>query len=176
MEGVIRASSISFPSIQRRHLIFASKHCTRLHIPSSSACIVPGSSKRRLLISSASTGLATAITREEEKEEEEREKFEWYEEWYPVAPVCDLDKRRPHGKKVMGLEVVVWWDRNEEAWKVFDDNCPHRLAPLSEGRIDGKGRLQCVYHGWCFGGGGDCKYIPQAPRDGPPVRLINYFP
>ncbi|KAJ9128789.1 hypothetical protein P3X46_034480 [Hevea brasiliensis] len=62
-------------------------------------------------------------------------------------PVCDLDKRVPHAKKMMGLDVVVWWDRNESAWKVFDDTCPHRLAPLSEGRIDRWGRLQCVYHG-----------------------------
>lgn len=84
-------------------------------------------------------------------------------------PVCDLDKRAPHGKKVMGLDVVVWWDKNDNEWKVFEDSCPHRLAPLSEGRIDQWGRLQCVYHGWCFGGSGDCKLIPQAPLDGPPV-------
>ncbi|KAI7739464.1 hypothetical protein M8C21_021911 [Ambrosia artemisiifolia] len=85
-------------------------------------------------------------------------------------PVCDLDKRAPRGMKALGLDVVVWWDKNENEWKVFDDRCPHRLAPLSEGRIDQWGRLQCVYHGWCFGGSGDCKLIPQAPRDGPPVH------
>ncbi|XP_071724546.1 protochlorophyllide-dependent translocon component 52, chloroplastic-like [Rutidosis leptorrhynchoides] len=41
---------------------------------------------------------------------------------------------------------------------------------LSEGRIDQWGRLQCVYHGWCFDGSGQCKIIPQAPQDGPPVH------
>jgi phenylpropionate dioxygenase-like ring-hydroxylating dioxygenase large terminal subunit len=96
-------------------------------------------------------------------------KFDWYAQWYPVMPVCDLDKRVPHAKTVMGLDLVVWWDRNESEWKVFDDSCPHRLAPLSEGRIDQWGRLQCVYHGWCFNGSGNCKFIPQAPPDGPPV-------
>nr|POE78136.1 isoform 2 of protochlorophyllide-dependent translocon component 52, chloroplastic [Quercus suber] len=85
-------------------------------------------------------------------------------------PICDLDKRRPHAKKVIGLDVVVWWDRNGETWKVFDDRCPHRLAPLSEGRIDQWGRLQCVYHGWCFNGSGNCMFIPQANPDGPPVH------
>ncbi|KAM0038582.1 putative pheophorbide a oxygenase [Helianthus debilis subsp. tardiflorus] len=89
-------------------------------------------------------------------------------------PVCDLDKRAPHGKKVMGLDVVVWWDKNENAWKVFDDMCPHRLAPLSQGRIDQWGRLQCVYHGWCFSGSGDCKFIPQAPPDGPLACVAVY--
>ncbi|KAM7497513.1 hypothetical protein LguiA_021927 [Lonicera macranthoides] len=97
-------------------------------------------------------------------------KFDWFAHWYPVMPVCDLDKRAPHGKKVLGLDIVVWWDKNENEWKVFDDSCPHRLAPLSEGRIDQWGRLQCVYHGWCFGSSGDCKFIPQAPRDGPPIH------
>ncbi|CAN1229907.1 Protochlorophyllide-dependent translocon component 52, chloroplastic [Linum grandiflorum] len=98
------------------------------------------------------------------------EKFDWYSQWYPVVPECDLDKRVPHGKKVMGIDVVVWWDVKQSSWKVFDDMCPHRLAPLSEGRIDASGRLQCVYHGWCFDGSGDCKLIPQAPADGPPVH------
>ncbi|WJX53176.1 hypothetical protein P8452_39204 [Trifolium repens] len=98
------------------------------------------------------------------------EKFDWYSQWYPLMPICDLDKRAPHAKKVMGIDVVLWWDRNEGEWKVFDDACPHRLAPLSEGRIDQWGRLQCVYHGWCFNGSGDCKFIPQAPRDGPPIH------
>ncbi|XP_057536461.1 protochlorophyllide-dependent translocon component 52, chloroplastic-like [Amaranthus tricolor] len=102
--------------------------------------------------------------------ENAREKFDWYAQWYPVMPVCDLDKRKPTGKRVIGLDVVVWWDRTESQWKVFNDLCPHRLAPLSEGRIDQWGRLQCVYHGWCFNGSGQCKLIPQAPPDGPPVN------
>uniref|UniRef100_A0A1J3EHC3 Protochlorophyllide-dependent translocon component 52, chloroplastic n=1 Tax=Noccaea caerulescens TaxID=107243 RepID=A0A1J3EHC3_NOCCA len=99
-------------------------------------------------------------------------KFDWYANWYPVMPICDLDKKVPQGKKVMGIDLVVWWDRNENQWKVMDDTCPHRLAPLSDGRIDQKGRLQCVYHGWCFNGSGDCKLIPQAPPDGPPVHTF----
>ncbi|PIN11831.1 Pheophorbide a oxygenase [Handroanthus impetiginosus] len=107
---------------------------------------------------------------DEIESQKKEEKFDWYAQWYPVVPICDLDKRRPHAKKVMGLDLVIWWDRNESEWKVFDDSCPHRLAPLSEGRIDQWGRLQCVYHGWCFGGSGDCKFIPQAPRDGPPIH------
>ncbi|KAK1581797.1 hypothetical protein Q3G72_009104 [Acer saccharum] len=87
-----------------------------------------------------------------------------------VMPVCELDKRVPLAKKILGLDVVVWWDRNENTWKVFDDTCPHRLAPLSQGRIDQWGRLQCVYHGWCFNGSGDCKFVPQATPDGPPIH------
>ncbi|KAM3304091.1 hypothetical protein P3S67_015123 [Capsicum chacoense] len=103
-------------------------------------------------------------------ENQEEEKFDWYAQWYPIMPISELDKRRPHGKKVMGIDLIVWWDKNLGEWRVMDDTCPHRLAPLSEGRIDQWGRLQCVYHGWCFGGSGDCKLIPQAPIDKPPVH------
>ncbi|TVU44508.1 hypothetical protein EJB05_03952 [Eragrostis curvula] len=98
------------------------------------------------------------------------ERFDWLDQWYPLAPVCDLDPRAPHGKTVLGLSVVAWYDRGAGEWRVFDDACPHRLAPLSEGRIDDKGRLQCVYHGWCFDGAGACKFIPQAPALGPQVH------
>ena len=58
---------------------------------------------------------------------------------------------------------------------MFDDACPHRLAPLSDGRIDKLGRLQCAYHGWCFNGSGHCKLIPQATPDGPPVITHSTF-
>ncbi|KAM0011827.1 putative pheophorbide a oxygenase [Helianthus debilis subsp. tardiflorus] len=119
------------------------------------------------------TAVSPSVSTEQETETHDQDdKFDWFSQWYAVMPVCDLDKRAPHGKKVMGLDVVVWWDKNENAWKVFDDMCPHRLAPLSQGRIDQWGRLQCVYHGWCFSGSGDCKLIPQAPPDGPPVNTF----
>ncbi|KAM0003537.1 putative pheophorbide a oxygenase [Helianthus debilis subsp. tardiflorus] len=110
---------------------------------------------------------ATVSTTETVEQDEE---FDWFSHWYAIMPVCDLDKRAPHGKRVLGVDVVVWWDKNESAWKVFDDMCPHRLAPLSQGRINQWGRLQCVYHGWCFSGSGECKLIPQASPDGPPVN------
>jgi nitrite reductase/ring-hydroxylating ferredoxin subunit len=144
--------------------------------PTSSFSLVVKNQSRFKVFTAISSTVSTEPANPPEPELETRsqgEKFDWYAQWYPVMPVCDLDKRVPHAKKVMGLDVVVWWDRNESAWKVFDDTCPHRLAPLSEGRIDQWGRLQCVYHGWCFNGYGDCKFIPQAPPDGPPVITLD---
>jgi phenylpropionate dioxygenase-like ring-hydroxylating dioxygenase large terminal subunit len=112
----------------------------------------------------------TPRTEEQQPSPSGEERFDWLDQWYPLAPVCDLDPRAPHGKTVLGLSVVAWYDRGAGEWRVFDDACPHRLAPLSEGRIDDRGRLQCVYHGWCFDGAGACKFIPQAPALGPPVH------
>ncbi|CAN1355758.1 Protochlorophyllide-dependent translocon component 52, chloroplastic [Linum perenne] len=162
----------------RKSLISASKLLnftpTRIPISSFRPKLFPTPPRFNLLRSSVSTkpleADVTSATTAAVAAATDVEKFDWYAQWYPVMPVCDLDKRVPHAKKVLGIDVVVWWDQNENAWKVFDDMCPHRLAPLSEGRIDQWGRLQCVYHGWCFDGSGSCKLIPQSPPDGPPVH------
>ena len=42
----------------------------------------------------------------------------------------------------------------------FLDRCPHRLAPLSAGWVDGSA-LRCGYHGWCFAADGACAEIPS---------------
>ncbi|KAM3693109.1 hypothetical protein ACJW31_08G140900 [Castanea mollissima] len=142
-------------------------------IPSLTFSLVHRKQSKFKVFNTISSKVSTEITNPPEpvfETHSQGEKFDWYSQWYPVMPICDLDKRRPHAKKVIGLDVVVWWDRNEETWKVFDDRCPHRLAPLSDGRIDQWSRLQCAYHGWCFNGSGNCKFIPQAPPNGPKVH------
>jgi phenylpropionate dioxygenase-like ring-hydroxylating dioxygenase large terminal subunit len=53
-----------------------------------------------------------------------------------------------------------------KAWRAFEDKCPHRLAPLSEGRIAEDGLLECPYHGWAFSGNGQCDRIPQQIEGG----------
>ncbi|WCJ28834.1 Pheophorbide a oxygenase chloroplastic [Euphorbia peplus] len=151
-------------------------HFTKLNFLNFHFKLPPSASSKSKLFTAISSPSSFSTDPIEEPQIEiktQGEKFDWYAQWYPLMPVCDLDKRAPHAKKVLGIDVVVWWDRNENAWKVFDDKCPHRLAPLSEGRIDQWGRLQCVYHGWCFNGNGDCKFIPRAPLDGPPVHTFN---
>lgn len=53
--------------------------------------------------------------------------------------------------------------KTKKKFQVFLDLCPHRLAPLSEGRIDEEtGNLMCSYHGWQFNEKGICTCIPQA--------------
>ena len=39
------------------------------------------------------------------------------------------------------------WLNKQGHWAVLRDVCPHRLVPLSEGRIDEQGRMECGYHG-----------------------------
>lgn len=79
---------------------------------------------------------------------------------YPLAVVQDLDARRPTPAQLLGIPIVLWRDGGG-SWRAFEDRCPHRLAPLSEGRIDEDGTLMCSYHGWQFEGSGACTRIPQ---------------
>ncbi|GAQ78147.1 pheophorbide a oxygenase family protein [Klebsormidium nitens] len=103
-------------------------------------------------------------------DERELPAFDWKAHWYAVGVVQDMDPSIPHPLTILGQPVVLWYDRNEAKWRCFLDQCPHRLAPLSEGRIDEEGRLQCSYHGWSFEGRGACACIPQAASEGPEAK------
>ncbi|CAN6314807.1 unnamed protein product [Urochloa humidicola] len=165
---------LPLPRAVRRSLPFAATAAapssSRRPTRASATVRAPGLRRRRGARLSASAVTAETPRADDAPSPSGEAAFDWLDHWYAFAPVCDLDPRAPHGKTVLGLAVVAWHDRAAGAWRVFDDTCPHRLAPLSEGRIDDKGRLQCVYHGWCFDGAGGCQFIPQAPALGPPVH------
>jgi phenylpropionate dioxygenase-like ring-hydroxylating dioxygenase large terminal subunit len=88
-------------------------------------------------------------------------RFDCKEAWYPVHYLSDLDRSKPTRFTLLGQDLVLWWDRQASSWRAFEDQCPHRLAPLSEGRIAEDGLLECPYHGWAFQGDGSCDRIPQ---------------
>jgi phenylpropionate dioxygenase-like ring-hydroxylating dioxygenase large terminal subunit len=92
--------------------------------------------------------------------------FDWKEVWYPIYYVQDLDRSKPNSFTLLDQNLAIWWDRQAETWRVFEDKCPHRLAPLSEGRIAEDGLLECPYHGWAFSGTGECDRIPQEADGG----------
>ncbi|KAK9793004.1 hypothetical protein WJX73_007911 [Symbiochloris irregularis] len=96
--------------------------------------------------------------------ESQTAKFQWLTAWYPVFDVDSLDPAKPHAVQLLGKRLVVWRDASE-TWQCFEDLCPHRLAPLSEGRLETDGTLTCAYHGWRFDGSGQCTYIPQINED-----------
>jgi phenylpropionate dioxygenase-like ring-hydroxylating dioxygenase large terminal subunit len=82
--------------------------------------------------------------------------------WVPIASTFELDPDRPTPIDFLGQRYVTYQD-NDKQWVVLDDACPHRLAPLSEGRIDREANvLSCSYHGWEFDSSGACTRIPQA--------------
>ncbi|MFB6275714.1 MAG: Rieske 2Fe-2S domain-containing protein, partial [Halothece sp.] len=89
--------------------------------------------------------------------------FNFFQHWYPILPVEDLAADRPISATLLGLPLVIWKPSNDSNYCAFLDHCPHRLAPLSEGRVDDQtGHLECCYHGWQFDATGACTKIPQA--------------
>ena len=60
---------------------------------------------------------------------------------------------------------MLFRDAFDGGARCLADECPHRLAPLSEGRLvdaDGTTRVECSYHGWQFEGKcGSCALLPQ---------------
>ena len=93
-------------------------------------------------------------------------KFDPKEAWYPVHYIDDLDRTKPNKFTLLGIDLVIWWETATQSWRAFEDKCPHRLVPLSEGRINEEGLLECPYHGWSFSGGGKCEHIPQQVAEG----------
>ncbi|CAN0086557.1 unnamed protein product, partial [Phaeothamnion confervicola] len=88
------------------------------------------------------------------------EQFEWFKQWYAVRAAEFLDASRPHAVQLLGRDLVLWNDGT--AWRCYEDACPHRMAPLSEGRVESDGSLLCAYHAWRFAGSdGQCVDIPQ---------------
>ncbi|MDJ0594146.1 MAG: Rieske 2Fe-2S domain-containing protein [Pleurocapsa sp. MO_226.B13] len=89
--------------------------------------------------------------------------FDFFQQWYPLLPIEDIDPQKPTTATVLGIPLVIWKPTSSSTYQIFLDRCPHRLAPLSEGRIDDKsGNLMCSYHGWQFDRHGECQRIPQA--------------
>jgi phenylpropionate dioxygenase-like ring-hydroxylating dioxygenase large terminal subunit len=89
--------------------------------------------------------------------------FNFFQHWYPLIPIEDLEPQKPKPITLLGKRLVIWKPSNSETYRVFLDQCPHRLAPLSEGRIEPKtGNLMCSYHGWEFNKNGICQRVPQA--------------
>mmetsp|Transcript_6608 Transcript_6608/g.9682 ORF Transcript_6608/g.9682 Transcript_6608/m.9682 type:complete len:446 (+) Transcript_6608:3-1340(+) len=68
----------------------------------------------------------------------------------------------------MGVDFVVWHTPADEKkgenvqWTAQIDACTHRLAPLSQGRVDPNTKcIECPYHGWQFDKDGTITSIPQ---------------
>lgn len=104
--------------------------------------------------------------------------------WLPVASISSIvgskHKKNVHQQKqqlkpeeksgnilpisveIANNKYVVWTSDEGSNWSIARDICSHRLAPLSQGRVNGlTGHIECPYHGWCFDSNGMCTHIPQ---------------
>lgn len=90
--------------------------------------------------------------------------------WHPVLAARAL-KSAPVRVLLHDVPLVLF--RSGNAIHCLKDICPHRFAPLSQGRVVG-GAIECPYHGWQFDGTGRCTKIPL--HDGePPQRFVSAY-
>lgn len=92
--------------------------------------------------------------------------------WHPVALSAEIGEA-PTGVWLLDQPWVLYRTPGGEA-RAFVDRCPHRLAPLSAGRLWPDGTIQCGYHGWRFDDRGACVAIPalgEAAAIPPRARL-----
>lgn len=77
--------------------------------------------------------------------------------WY-VASIATKLKSRILPIRLFGQPIVLFRGPDSQPVALLD-RCPHRNAPLSEGRLV-QGQLQCGYHGWRFDHQGICVHVP----------------
>jgi phenylpropionate dioxygenase-like ring-hydroxylating dioxygenase large terminal subunit len=82
--------------------------------------------------------------------------------WYPVALSSEVGDE-PVAVQLLGRYWVL--ARLNGQLAAFVDACPHRLIPLSAGKIC-DGILRCSYHGWEFDGNGAAVRIPSIGSGG----------
>ncbi|KAL4451506.1 hypothetical protein ABPG75_007168 [Micractinium tetrahymenae] len=135
--------------------------CRRPQVPTASAAAAPPQLQQ-------TAGSPSPPAEAAEQAQPSSSSFDWFDHWFPVAFVKDIPDGQPYGFRLLDQPIVIWKD-GEGRYRCLRDACPHRLVPLSDGRIAPNGELQCPYHGWQFKGCGTCTLMPQggdptAPR------------
>ena len=95
-----------------------------------------------------------------------KDEYCWDRHWYAIHIVKDIEVDKPTKVTLLERDYVLWKQSGSNEITAFLDQCPHRLVPLSEGRIEkSRNSLQCAYHGWEFDVKGACTKIPQMGND-----------
>ena len=92
--------------------------------------------------------------------------------WYIAAEPQELESGAV-GRTILGERLVIFRTASG-VLGALQDRCPHRLAPLSLGKVVGE-NLRCAYHGAEFGADGRCTKVPGqsvAPR----AAAVRSFP
>lgn len=103
--------------------------------------------------------------------------------WYPITRSEDLAGDAPEKVKVLGINLVVFRDKEGTA-HVLSDTCVHRGGSLGGAWSAGDAPriiddcVVCPYHGWEFDGNGECKNIPSIGygTKTPPRAKIDSYP
>lgn len=94
--------------------------------------------------------------------------------WYVACWSDDLAPGSALGRRIAG-EPVLLVRAADGAVSAMLDRCPHRLAPLSLGKVLPNGRVQCGYHGLEFDAAGRCVHNPYGTGNIPPAAHVRAY-
>ncbi|MBM2811389.1 MAG: Rieske (2Fe-2S) domain protein [Chloroflexi bacterium] len=83
--------------------------------------------------------------------------------WHPVYRAQDLQPGRAAPIQVLGERVTLYRGESGRPYLIAF-RCAHRGSQLSVGWIEGDD-LHCRYHGWAYGGNGQCVLQPGEDED-----------
>src|SRR5688572_8707964 len=79
--------------------------------------------------------------------------------WYMVGWAADFAPGELVPFTLLNKPIVLFRGIDDGKLRALADRCPHKLAPLSLGRVEAN-EVRCMYHGMKFGDGGRCTEIP----------------
>ena len=92
--------------------------------------------------------------------------------WYPIAWSRDVG-RKLEARRIVEQNVVLY--RTQAGGVVaMEDACPHRLLPLSMGKLRGD-HVECGYHGMTYDCSGKCVRVP-GQEIVPASALVKTYP
>ena len=93
--------------------------------------------------------------------------------WQPIRASENLPRNRAVAVRIMGENFTLFRGESGAA-QVLAEFCPHRLARLSSGWVEGD-CLRCCYHGWMFDMAGACVDAPaERPNFSKRVKVRSY--
>jgi vanillate O-demethylase monooxygenase subunit len=93
--------------------------------------------------------------------------------WYVAATSTELAQGSVISRTICDIPLAIFRAHGGTV-SALVDRCPHRLFPLSAGKVTESG-LQCGYHGLTFAAGGECVSIPSQPEI-PSTACVRSFP
>ena len=97
--------------------------------------------------------------------------------WYLAGLSQDVGRGKLKHRQVLDEPVVLGRTRTGTLF-ALRDICPHRGVPLSAGRVQSDGTVECAYHGWRYRTDGVCVAIPSLVEgqdlDPSRIRVKNY--
>jgi phenylpropionate dioxygenase-like ring-hydroxylating dioxygenase large terminal subunit len=95
--------------------------------------------------------------------------------WYVAAMHDELKPGELLARTYLGQPMVLFRDESGKP-RSLADRCPHRMAPLSMGKLcDGGKTLRCGYHGLQFDGEGRCTHNPHGNGAIPAAAAVRSF-